>query len=46
MPALALEIRHIPHGWAVYATNGQLLARFRGWGAQRRALDFVRRWAR
>jgi hypothetical protein len=45
MTALALEIRRIRHGWAVYATNGQELVRYRGVGAQQRALDFARSWA-
>jgi hypothetical protein len=45
MSALALELRPIRHGWAVYATNGQELARYRGLGAERRALEFVRAWA-
>ncbi len=44
MTALALELRRVRHGWAVYA-NGQELVRYRGLGAQQRALDFARAWA-
>jgi hypothetical protein len=41
MTALALLIGRIPHGWAVYLSNGQELVRYHGLGARRRALRFA-----
>jgi hypothetical protein len=43
MNALALTIRPIPHGWAVYLTDGRELARFNGPAAKRRALRYLAR---
>jgi hypothetical protein len=43
MTALALIIRPIRHGWAVYLTDGRELARFRGPGSKRRALRYHQR---
>jgi hypothetical protein len=41
MTGLALEIGPIEEGWAVFLTDGQVLARFRGPGAKRRALRYL-----
>jgi hypothetical protein len=41
MTALALIIRPIRHGWAVYLTDGRELARFRGPGSKWRALRYL-----
>jgi hypothetical protein len=41
MTALALIIRPIRHGWAVYLTNGRELVRFRGPGSKWRALRYL-----
>jgi hypothetical protein len=38
---LALILRPIPAGWAVYLTDGRELARFRGPWARWRALRFL-----
>jgi hypothetical protein len=43
MTALALMIRPTGDGWAVYLTNGQELARFRGIGSKWRAAQYLRR---
>jgi hypothetical protein len=39
--ALALIIRPIRHGWAVYLTDGREVARFNGPAAKRRALRYL-----
>ena len=41
MTALTLLIGRIPHGWAVYLSNGRELVRFHGLCAKRRALRFA-----
>jgi hypothetical protein len=41
MTALALILRPIRHGWAVYLTDGRELARFNGPTAKRRALRYL-----
>ncbi len=43
MNALALMLRPIHHGWAVYLTDGRELARFSGPAAKRRALRYLTR---
>jgi hypothetical protein len=42
---LGVMIAPIPHGWAVYLTNGRELARYFGLGARWRALRRARRAA-
>jgi hypothetical protein len=46
MTALALMMRPIDRGWAVYLTNGEELVRYRGLFAQQLALRYLRRYAR
>jgi hypothetical protein len=41
MTALALIIRPTRHGWAIYLTDGQQVARFNGPAAKRRALRYL-----
>jgi hypothetical protein len=41
MNALRLILKPINLGWAVYLTDGRLLARFRGPGSQRRAMRYI-----
>jgi hypothetical protein len=41
MIVLALEIGPIEDGWAVFLTDGQVLARFHGFCARRRALRYL-----
>jgi hypothetical protein len=41
MTVLALEIGPIEEGWAVFLTDGKVLARFRRPGAKRRALRYL-----
>jgi len=41
MPALALMIRPTDDGWGVYLTNGQEVARFRGFASKWRALRYL-----
>jgi hypothetical protein len=43
---LGIMIAPIPHGWAVYLTNGRELARYFGIGARYRALRRARQAAR
>jgi hypothetical protein len=45
MPSLSLLIDRIPHGWAVYLSNGVELARYRGLFAKQRALRFASHYA-
>jgi hypothetical protein len=44
MTALALMIRPTANGWAVYLTNGQELARYRGFWSKQRALRYLQRY--
>ena len=46
MTSQALVLRPTRHGWAIYLTGGQLIARFRGPGAQVRALHYLTQIAR
>jgi hypothetical protein len=46
MTALALMMRPIDRGWAVYLTNGQELVRYRGFLAKQLALRYLQRYAR
>jgi hypothetical protein len=41
MTVLALKIGPTADGWAVFLTDGRVLARFRGPGAKRRALRYL-----
>jgi hypothetical protein len=41
MTMLAVEIGPTDRGWAVFLTDGRVLARFRGPGAKRRALHYL-----
>ena len=43
MTTLALMLRPMPDGWAVYLTNGRQVARYRGLGARWRALRYLSR---
>jgi hypothetical protein len=43
MIALAMMLRPMPDGWAVYLTNGRQLVRYRGPGARWRALWYLGR---
>jgi hypothetical protein len=43
MSALALMLRSMPDGWAVYLTDGRELVRYRGPGARWRALRYLAR---
>lgn len=43
MTALALVMRPVAHGWAVYFTNGDELVRYRGFWSKQRALGYVQR---
>jgi hypothetical protein len=43
MNALRLILKPTVHGWVVYRTDGRELARFRGPGSQRRAVQYVTR---
>jgi hypothetical protein len=43
---LGVMIAPIPHGWAVYLTNGRELARYFGLGARWRAMRRAQRAAR
>jgi hypothetical protein len=45
MTSLALLVDRIPHGWAVYLSNGVELARYRGLFAKQRALRFASHYA-
>ena len=44
MPALALTLKPIDHGWAVMLSDGRELVRFMGFGAKRRALRYLLRF--
>jgi hypothetical protein len=46
MTALALMLRPTADGWAVYLTNGQQLARYRGICSKQLALRYLRRYER
>lgn len=46
MTAVALMIRPTNGGWAVYLTNGQELARYRGPGSNMLATRYLQRYAR
>ena len=46
MMALALTIRPTDNGWAVYLTNGQELARYRGFCSKQLALHYLQRYTR
>jgi hypothetical protein len=46
MTALALVMRPTDRGWAVYLTNGEELARYRGLFARQLALRYVQRYTR
>jgi len=46
MTALALMIRPINNGWAVYLTNGQELVRYRGFFSKQLATRYLQRYAR
>jgi hypothetical protein len=41
MNALRLILKPIAHGWAIYLTDGQEVARLRGPGSKRRALCYL-----
>ena len=43
MTTLALTLKHMPDGWAVYLTNGRQVVRYRGLGARWRALRYLAR---
>ena len=45
MTTVALMIRPVQHGWAVWRTDGLELARFWGQGARRRAVRYATRFA-
>lgn len=46
MAALALVMRPTVDGWAVYLTNGQEVARYRGLWSEQLALRYLRRYVR
>jgi hypothetical protein len=46
MIALALVMRPVDRGWAVYLTNGEELVRYRGLFARQLALRYMQRYTR
>jgi len=46
MTALALMMRPIDRGWAVYLTNGQELVRYRGFLSKQLALRYMQSYTR
>lgn len=46
MTALALMLRPVDRGWAVYLTNGQELIRYRGFFSRQLALRYMQSYTR